>query len=80
MAEELNPLDIRIQELLDATAMTHQGVPEWYRRLCIDKYIKEEEPELLEYTPTEISKLPLDVDNENIIKIPATIEETNETS
>jgi len=76
---ELNPLDIRIQELMEATSITHAGVPEWYRRLCIDKYIKEEEPELLEYTPTEIPQLPLEPDNENIIKIPNNVEEANET-
>lgn len=79
MTTELNPLDIRIQELMELTAATHQDTPDWYRRLCIEKYIREEEPELLQYKPTEPENK-LEPDNENVIKIPYNIENKDEAS
>lgn len=71
----MNPLDIRIEELMQITACTNPSVPEWYRRLCVEKYIRDEEPELLVYTPTD-NVLPVEGDGINVIKIPNNIEET----
>ena len=75
METELNPLDLRIMELMEITAQTHAGVPEWYRKLCVETYIREEEPELLIWKPTEIKKdLPTDKDNIVIINPSSNIE------
>lgn len=72
----MNPLDIRIEELMGLTACTNPNVPEWYRRLCVEKYIRDEEPDLLIYQPTD-NILPVEGDGINVIKIPANVEETH---
>lgn len=41
-------LEERIKELTELSMALHPKTPEWYARLCVEKYIREEEPHLLE--------------------------------
>lgn len=41
-------LEARIKELVDTCKAITPNTPEWYIQMCVEKYIKEEEPHLLE--------------------------------
>lgn len=40
-------LEARIQELMEISKATVPDTPEWYIRMCVEAYIREQEPELI---------------------------------
>lgn len=82
MSEEDTPLSIRIKELRELSKAYHPTVPEWYIILSVDSYIRQYEPELLEFLTDEIAEVREEAKHEqekDVSIVRETDEKENET-
>lgn len=59
----MNPeLEARFNELVEVSTMLNPNTPDWYIKMCVSRYIREEEPHLI--TDEDLAELARDNEEE----------------
>lgn len=77
---DMNPLEERVEELKDISKATHPDIPEWYIQIAVESYIKNNEPELMEYADPGFAEVAVVEDQKQEEEEEATLTAGNEVS